>query len=46
MAKEGAYPATVIEYARKLDDGSWYGRPILRAVFGEGGLCGPGQLGG
>jgi hypothetical protein len=41
MAKEGAYPVTVIEYARKLHGGSWYGRPILQAVFGEGGLCGP-----
>lgn len=46
MAKEGAYPATVIEYARKLKSGSWYGKPVLKAVFGEGGLCGPGQLPG
>jgi hypothetical protein len=46
MAKEGAYPATVIEYARKLKSGSWYGRPVLKAVFSEDGLCGPGELGG
>lgn len=41
MAKEGAYPATVIEYARKMHSGSWYGKPLLRAVFGHYGLCGP-----
>lgn len=29
MAKEGAYPATVIEYARKMHSGSWYGRPLV-----------------
>ena len=46
MAKEGAYPATVIEYARKLKSGSWYGKPVLKAVFGEAGLCGPGELPG
>lgn len=41
MAKEGAYPATVIEYARKLRSGIWFGRPVLEAVFSEGGLCVP-----
>jgi hypothetical protein len=41
MAKEGAYPATVIEYARKMHSGSWYGKPLLGAVFGHDGLCGP-----
>jgi hypothetical protein len=40
MAKEGAYPATVIEYARKMHSGVWYGRPLLQAVFGKDGLCG------
>lgn len=46
MAKEGAYPATVIEYARKLRGGTWFGRPVLRAVFSEGGLCAPGTAAG
>jgi hypothetical protein len=32
MAKEGAYPATVIEYARKMHSGVWYGRPLLPEV--------------
>ncbi len=30
MAKEGAYPATVIEYAEHMRSGRWYGRPLLK----------------
>jgi hypothetical protein len=39
MAKEGAYPATVIEYAEKMPSRKWYGRPLLSAVE-EGLGCG------
>lgn len=41
MAKEGAYPSTVIECARKMHSDSWCGKPLLGAVFGHDGLCGP-----
>jgi hypothetical protein len=41
MSKEGAYPATVVEYAEAMPSGRWYGRPLLSAVNSEGGLCGP-----
>jgi hypothetical protein len=30
MAKEGAFPATVIEYAEHMRSGRWFGRPLLR----------------
>jgi hypothetical protein len=43
MSKEGAYPATVVEYAKAMPRGRWYGRPLLSAVNSEGGLCGPGS---
>jgi hypothetical protein len=39
MSEEGAYPATVIEYAKAMRSGRWYGRPLLKAVFAKGGLC-------
>jgi hypothetical protein len=45
MSKEGAYPATVVEYAKAMPSGQWYGRPLLAAVDSEGGLCGPGSAG-
>jgi hypothetical protein len=45
MSKEGAYPATVVEYAKAMSSGRWYGRPLLAAVDSEGGLCGPGSAG-
>jgi hypothetical protein len=45
MSKEGAYPATVVEYAKAMSKGRWYGRPLLAAVNSEGGLCGPGSAG-
>lgn len=32
MAKEGAYPATVLEYAEKMPSRKWYGRPLLPEV--------------
>ncbi len=32
MEKEGAYPATVIEYAVKMPSRKWYGRPLLSAA--------------
>jgi hypothetical protein len=41
MAKEGAYPETVIEYAEKMPSRKWYGRPLLSAVE-EGLGCGMG----
>lgn len=37
MAKEGAYPATVLEYAEKMPSRKWYGRPLLPQV--NKGLC-------
>jgi uncharacterized protein YodC (DUF2158 family) len=46
MRKEGGYPATVIEYAKKMRSGRWYGKPLLQAVDSEGGLCGPETAGG
>jgi hypothetical protein len=39
MAREGAYPATVIEYAEKMPSRKWYGRPLLSAAE-EGLGCG------
>jgi hypothetical protein len=45
MSKEGAYPATVVEYAKAMPNGQWFGRPLLAAVNSEGGLCGPGSAG-
>jgi len=45
MSKEGAYPATVVEYAEAMPSGQWYGKPLLAAVDSEGGLCGPGSAG-
>ncbi|MBS1863995.1 MAG: hypothetical protein JSS68_20040 [Actinobacteria bacterium] len=30
MSKEGAYPATVAEYAEHMRSGRWFGRPLLR----------------
>jgi hypothetical protein len=39
MAKEGAYPATVIEYAVKMKSRKWYGHALLPAVE-EGLGCG------
>lgn len=38
MAKEGAYPATVLEYAEKMPSRKWYGRPLLPEVD-EGLSC-------
>lgn len=38
MSKEGAYPATVVEYAKAMPSGRWYGRPLLSAV-GQGLGC-------
>jgi hypothetical protein len=38
MAKEGAYPATVLEYARAMPSRRWYHRPLLPQV--NEGLCG------
>src|SRR6185437_11116774 len=32
MEKEGAYPATVIEYAEKMPSRKWFGRPLLPEV--------------
>jgi hypothetical protein len=32
MAKEGAYPATVVEYAKAMPSRHWYGRPLLPDV--------------
>ncbi|MFT3866390.1 MAG: hypothetical protein QM729_19190 [Solirubrobacterales bacterium] len=32
MAKEGAYPATVTEYAEAMSSRRWYGKPLLPAV--------------
>jgi hypothetical protein len=32
MAKEGAYPATVIEYAEAMPSRKWFGRPLLPEV--------------
>lgn len=32
MSKEGAYPATVVEYAEAMPSGRWYGRPLLPDV--------------
>jgi hypothetical protein len=32
MSKEGAYPATVLEYARAMPSRHWYGRPLLPDV--------------
>ena len=32
MSKEGAYPATVLEYAEAMPSGRWYGRPLLPDV--------------
>lgn len=29
LAKEGAYPATVLEYADKMPSREWFGRPLL-----------------
>jgi hypothetical protein len=37
MAKEGAYPATVIEYAKAMPSLHWYHRPLLPQV--NKGLC-------
>lgn len=43
MAKEGAYPATVVEYARHLRSGTWFGRPLLQEA--EQGLgCAEGNV--
>jgi len=39
MAKEGAYPATVLEYAEKMPSRKWYDRPLLAAAE-EGLGCG------
>jgi hypothetical protein len=39
MASEGAYPATVVEYAEHMKSGVWFGKPLLAAVDGEGGIC-------
>lgn len=50
MATEGAYPATVIEYAEHMRSGRWYGRPLLKEA--EQGLgcaekrVGPDAVGG
>jgi hypothetical protein len=33
MSKEGAYPATVLEYAEAMPSGRWYGRPLLPDVI-------------
>jgi uncharacterized protein YodC (DUF2158 family) len=41
MSKQGAYPATVVEYAKAMPSGRWYGRPLLSAIDSDGGLCGP-----
>lgn len=46
MRTEGGYPATVIEYAEKMQSGRWYGKPLLAAVDSKVGLCGPGGLPG
>jgi hypothetical protein len=32
MSKEGAYPATVVEYAEAMPSRRWYGRPLLPDV--------------
>jgi uncharacterized protein YodC (DUF2158 family) len=32
MSKEGAYPAVVVEYAKAMPSGRWYGRPLLPDV--------------
>ena len=37
MAKEGAYPATVLEYADKMPSRKWFGQPLLPQV--NKGLC-------
>jgi hypothetical protein len=43
MSKEGAYPATVVEYGKAMPSRRWYGRPLLPEV--EQGLgCAPSAL--
>lgn len=42
MSKEGAYPATIVEYARTMHTGSWFGKPLLQAVNSDDGLCASG----
>ncbi len=42
MSKEGAYPATVVEYAKAMPSGRRYGRPLLSAVDEGLGCTGDG----
>lgn len=32
MSEEGAYPALVVEYAKAMPSGRWYGKPLLPVV--------------